>query len=239
VEPTGVGTAVGRPDWRDEKIGTMKRVGLWLLAEIGEGSIFTKNQLRDAFPGTSQVDRRMRDLRDFDWVIHTNREDPALDASEQRFVSQGAPVWEPGKAVRPAQSTITAAKRSEVFARDGYFCRSCGIGPGETYEDGKPETATLDIARREVITVHGVVEVELVTECKRCRVGGRFLQADAAAVQRGIAALGEMEKKIIAGWMERDGREFSAVERLWGLYRSLPAAARAELRAATDEGRAP
>jgi len=134
LDTHGTTQAAARPDWQASTLGTMKRVALWLLAEVGEGHTFTKNQLRDAFPGTSQVDRRMRDLRDYGWVIHTNREDAALDASEQRFVSQGAPVWVDGKAVKVvSDTTVTATQRREIMYRDGNFCRSCGITPGETY----------------------------------------------------------------------------------------------------------
>lgn len=226
-----------RPDWRDAtKHGTMKRVALWLLAEVGEGSVFTKNQLRDAFPGTSQVDRRMRDLRDYGWVINTNREDVTLDASEQRFVSQGAPVWIEGKAVKTVNETVaTATQRREIMYRDGNFCRSCGITPGEHYEDGTGgETAQLDIARRKVVKAGGETQTELITECKRCRVGGRFLPSDARALERGIARLSAMERQILANWMREDRREFSTVELLWGQYRSLPERTRSEIRAALD-----
>ncbi len=223
-----------RPDWRDPGIGTMKRVALWLLAEVGEGHAFTKTELRNAFPGTSQVDRRMRDLRDYGWVIHTNREDASLDPSEQRFVGQGAPVWIDGKAVKPVKETaVSATLRREVMYRDGNFCRSCGITPGESY-DGSPggETAQLDIARRKVVKASGETLTELVTECKRCRVGSRSLTADAGRVERGIARLSAMEKQILANWMREDRREFSALEQLWAQYRSMPEKTRSELREA-------
>jgi len=73
---------------------------------------------------------------------------------------------------------------------------------------------------------------ELVTECQRCRVGGRVLTADTRELERGISRLSTIEKQILADWVKQDKREFSTVEQLWGRYRSLPAQSRAEVQAA-------
>ncbi|MFF7688001.1 hypothetical protein ACFZB6_17790 [Streptomyces syringium] len=220
------------PSWQDEKLGTMKRAALWLVAVVGEGHTFTKAQLREAFPDTAQIDRRMRDLRDFGWQINTNREDAELEAHEQRFVVQGAPVWEPGKATKTS-TAISAPQRRQIYARDSHICRSCGITTGQSYE-GSQEGVQLDIARREVIQADGSKAVELVTECKRCRVGGRELTADLPAVLAGVRYLGALEQKILAGWIAADRREFSDLERLWGEYRALPAESRDKVREALD-----
>ncbi|MEU6401063.1 hypothetical protein ABZ867_29315 [Streptomyces cinnamoneus] len=83
------------PQWRDSTRGSMVRGAAWLLQEVGEGEKFTKAQLRAAFPELAQIDRRLRDLREFGWVIHTSREDPTLSQSEQRFVKKGLDVWDP------------------------------------------------------------------------------------------------------------------------------------------------
>ncbi|MYY13248.1 hypothetical protein GT204_31290 [Streptomyces sp. SID4919] len=209
----------------------MKRVALWLIAVVGEGNEFTKADLRDAFPGVSQVDRRMRDLRDFEWRIDTNRDDPELDSHQQRFVKAGIPVWEPGRSARPKGTTaIGANRRREVIAADGYMCRSCGITPGAEYSDTS-ETAQLDIARRPVRKPDGTTRVELVTECNRCRIGGRSLEADLSRVLAAAAGLSPIERRVLTGWITADEREFSRVERLWGDYRSLPETSRTELRA--------
>lgn len=219
------------PSWRDAGLGTMKRVALWLVSEVGEGNTFTKEQLREAFPGVSQVDRRMRDLRDFGWRIDTNREDAGLDSHEQRFVKPGDAVWEPGRATRRAgTAAIGAGRRREVLARDGNMCRSCGITPGETYA-GTYEAAQLDIARRQVVKPDGTRATELVTECKRCRVGGRSLTADLDKVLKETATLNSIERKVLSDWVAADRRQFSRLERIWSDYRSLPEESRAQLRA--------
>jgi hypothetical protein len=209
----------------------MKRVALWLITEIGEGSEFTKEDLRHAFPGVAQVDRRLRDLRSFDWQIDTNREDPALGPHQQRFVKGGVPVWEPGRAGQRSRGTIAigATKRRQVISADGNMCRSCGITPGELYA-GTYETAQLDIARRKVAGPDGSTRIELVTECNRCRVGGRELVADLPKLLGAIDHLSAPNRRLLAGWMEQDARKFSEVEQIWSEYRSLPGESRAEVR---------
>jgi hypothetical protein len=221
------------PSWRDDNLGTMKRAGLWLVQEVGEGNVFTKSSLREAFPGTSQVDRRIRDLRDFGWQISTNREDRSLDPEEQRFVRMGEPVWEPGKATRKTTDNISAAARQEVMIRDGRRCRSCGASPGDSYE-GTTARAKLDIARREVLLPDGSVEMQLVLECTRCRVGAAGFTVDVPEVLRRVSELSGIERRIMAGWVERDARTFSALEDLWALYRAMPADSRTLVRDALD-----
>ncbi|MCX4093959.1 hypothetical protein [Nocardia sp. alder85J] len=209
----------------------MKRVALWLVQEIGVGEVFTKTQLREAFPETSQIDRRMRDLRDFDWRIDTNREDPSLGSHEQRFVSRGISVWEPGKSTRKTGATVTAAERHAIMMRDGHKCRSCGIGPGEMYT-GTVIASQLDVARRPVKMPGGETVVQLVIECNRCRVGNRELIADLDNVLSRIGDLPTYEKQMLASWIERDSRNFSEAEELWAAYRTLPSDARDKVREA-------
>ncbi|MEV6930916.1 hypothetical protein AB0M46_41385 [Dactylosporangium sp. NPDC051485] len=207
----------------------MKRAALWLVQIVGEGNTFTKNQLREAFPDVSQIDRRMRDLRDFGWKIDTNREDIGLEAHEQRFTQRGASVWEPGKGSRDRITTITSSQRHEVLMRDGHKCRSCGIGPGEKYA-GTDITSQLDVARRVVRLPDGRRETQVVIECNRCRVGNRELVVDLRQVLAQIAKLPAIEKRMLSAWIEQDGRTFSAVEEVWAAYRTLPADAREHVR---------
>ncbi|MGW3657523.1 hypothetical protein ACWD6R_18315 [Streptomyces sp. NPDC005151] len=220
------------PSWRDTGRGTMVRCALWLVSEVGVGEVFTKTELRDAFPETSQIDRRMRDLRDRGWRIATNREDPTLTSSEHRFVGMGAEVWKPGqsKAKTPAAS-ITATQRREIFEADEHLCRVCGITAGEVYEGGV-ETAQLDIARRDVLKPGAKVVVEMVTECRRCRVGGRGGQADLAGILGRLGQMSQIERDHFSQWMAADRRDFSMMERLWGEYRTLPAESRTMVREA-------
>ncbi|MGI5426111.1 hypothetical protein [Streptomyces sp. CA-179760] len=222
------------PSWRDAKLGSMARAALWLVQEVGEDKIFTKAELREAFPDVAQIDRRMRDLRDHDWKISTSREDPTLRQQEQRFVAQGAEVWMPGKSKAPKhKASLTAAQRAKVLDEDGYLCRTCGIAAGEPYEEGI-EQAVLNVARRQVIQPGGDVTYELVTECKRCGVGSSGRQADLGRVLEQVAALSPMEQRVLGAWIAADRRSLSPLDKLWGQYRTLPETSRKAVADALD-----
>jgi hypothetical protein len=208
----------------------MKRVALWLLDVVGEGNEFTKEEMRAAFPGVSQIDRRMRDLRSFGWRIDTNREDASLTSAQQRFVESGQPVWEKGMASRPqSAAAIGAVRRREIISRDGNMCRFCGIAPGDPYPETF-EAAQLDIARRDVELSDEDVEQQLITECKKCRVGAKDLTVHLPAVIDRMNALTPDERKLLASWMDADERPFTPAERAWAEYKTLPADARATVR---------
>jgi hypothetical protein len=220
------------PSWQNTtngttKIGSMGRVALWLIQEVKEGNTFTKADLRAAFPDVAQIDRRMRNLRDYGWEIATSREDPTLQQQEHRFRSRGADVWIPGKAKAPAhKGSITSAQRAKVFQDDGYLCRTCGVTGGETYEDGGLEQAVLNVARRPVIQPDGSVEHQLITECQRCGRGNVDRTVHMADVLADIESLAPVERRVMRGWIEADRRSHSALEKLWGRYRTLPEDAR-------------
>ncbi|MFF5189452.1 hypothetical protein ACFY30_37775 [Streptomyces sp. NPDC000345] len=230
----------GIPSYQDKKFGTMVRAALWLVTEVGEGRIFTKTQLREAFPEVSQIDRRLRDLRDHGWRIDTSRDDPSLLQQEQRFVTRGADVWIPGRSKAPRhKSSLTAAQRAKVLQDDNYLCRSCGIGAGEAYEDsGGMELAKLNVSRRKVL--HSgeskVPEYQLVTECKRCgNGGGPDREVDLDALLELVEDLAPLEQRLFAKWIDADQRTFSPIEKVWGIYRTLPQESRGEVAKAISD----
>ncbi|GAB4584301.1 HNH endonuclease [Nocardia sp. IFM 10818] len=219
------------PDWRDDKVGgTMIRSGLWLVHEIGEGNIFTKEQLREAFPGVSQVDRRVRDLRKYGWVILANTEDAHLLADEQRFVETGVHVWDKEARRKADQAmTVPATDRQAVFERDGYMCTVCGIGGGEPYVDDSNSTAVLAVARRRTLLPGGGDEIMLVTECKRCHTGARDKTTNASDVLAEIQSLDASDRRRLARWIDRGRRGSTPLDRAWNGYRRLPADAREQV----------
>ncbi|MFE5143260.1 hypothetical protein ACFRDV_37390 [Streptomyces fagopyri] len=216
------------PSWQDSKLGTMKRAALWLVQVVDEGNVFTKTELRDAFPDVAQIDRRMRDLRDFGWKIDTKREDIDLDANEQRYVQRGEAVWEPGRGTRP-KTAITVNQRRELLAAYGHKCSSCGATPGDKYTDSEI-TAQLDVAKREVRLPNGTKAQQYVVECNRCRVGGIGSTYDVPALLSEAVSLPSLELDILKTWIKQDARTFSAVEDLWAKYRALPTEARDSFR---------
>ncbi len=58
------------------------------------------------------------------------------------------------------------------------------------------------------------------------------MTADLADVLTRIAKLPSYERKMLAGWVEQDARNFSETEAIWADYRTLPAEAREKVRAA-------
>lgn len=111
------------PRWDDPQVkaGTMVRAALWLIQEVGIGNTFTKEQLREAFPGVAQADRRVRDLRAFGWVLDTNVSDASLTSEEQRFSSRGVDVWDGDqrRSVERDSGSISNKEREAVFAANG------------------------------------------------------------------------------------------------------------------------
>ncbi|MFW6723622.1 hypothetical protein ACHZ98_26400 [Streptomyces sp. MAR4 CNY-716] len=208
------------PSWQDKKFGSKVRAALWLESEVGETNTFTKARLREAFPDVSQIDRRIRDLRDHGWRIDTRREDPSLKLDEQRYVKKGAEIWIPGQAkAKKENSSLTATQRNTILQGDNFLCRTCGIGAGEVYEETR--LAQLDIARRKVRLPDGTVQTQLVTECNRCRTAGSR-EVDLAEVMRDLQSLSVVEQGVFARWVSDDHREVTLLEKLWGVYRTLP-----------------
>ncbi|MEU6488479.1 hypothetical protein [Streptomyces sp. NPDC046887] len=232
--------AVPLPAWNDPEIkaGTMVRGALWLVQVVGEGNTYTKDRLRDAFPGVSQVDRRIRDLRDYGWVLRTNSEDATLAAEDQRFVQAGVPVWDPvARRAAAPQKAVSKRERDAALARDNYMCTACGISGGEEYVDDSNQTAVLSATRRETVLPDGREEVLLVTECKRCRAGSGGQPARADQMIADINDLDPGDRRRLLRWIERGRRGSTPLDRAWNTYRRLPSEARDEARAALGDGR--
>ena len=108
--------------------------------------MFTKSHLRDAFPSVEQIDRRVRDLRAEGWTIATSREDLELSPDEQRLVTIGGHVWQPGYQSR-APKAISDKERRAVLSAAGYRCVICGASAGDTFPDDPVRTARLGVQR--------------------------------------------------------------------------------------------
>lgn len=218
------------PDWQTYSGGTMVRSALWLDQVVGEGNEFTKNQLREAFPAVSQIDRRVRDLRKYGWEILTSSEDASLTLEEQRFNKRGVRVWD-NAARREAdqQMTLPATDRQKVLSRDGYLCTVCGIAGGEAYVDDSNLTAVLTVARRQVRLADGNEVVHLATECKRCHTGSRGSSTSVDEVVSLIDKLGVRDRQQLASWLAAGQRNISDLDRAWNAVLRLPPEAKSEI----------
>jgi hypothetical protein len=213
-----------RPDWKTSPAGTRVRVALWLMDAVGIGNAFTKAQLRDAFPGVEQIDRRMRELRPDGWVIATSRDDRSLDQDELRLVAAGSKVWEGGYSRGEGSPKISAKARTATFAADGYVCVLCGIGAGETFPDDQSRAARLTCQR--VTSPDGTTGLRTV--CDRCHAGGQPCEASAAVLDA-VRRLDAQERQALEGWVARGERERRPADRVWARLRRLPAADRAAI----------
>jgi hypothetical protein len=201
----------------------MVRGALWLLQVVGEGDTFTKNQLRDAFPGVSQVDRRIRDLRDYGWIVYSSSEDATLLREDQRFVRAGVPVWDPqARRANAPEKTTGTKERQAVLARDGYMCTLCGIAGGEPYPDDTVMTAVLAVSQRTVTSDDGRDEQVLVTECKRCRSGGAPAPISTGDAVAAAADLSSGELRRLLRWIERGRRGATELDRAWAAFLRVP-----------------
>lgn len=212
---------VPRPDWRDKQVPGKVRVALWLLAEVGEGGKFTKEQLRAAFHDYPQVDRRMRELRDHDWVIDANRTDVSLNPNEMRFVRAGEAVWDP--ATRAARMVRRRPERRLVLERDGQACVRCGARA----------PAPLEVAYVVPLAAGGSAGPDnLVTLCANCHA---LFDRTAAPSEEGEAwrlaeKLSPQEKARLLAWMALGRRPVSAAEQVWQLYCAAPAEQKSALK---------
>jgi hypothetical protein len=223
------------PRWDDPKLrhGTMVRTALWLMTEVGVGNTFTKARHRQAFTGVTQADRRLRDLRDYGWVIRTSTEDLTLRPDEQRFVAPGKPVWDRGIRKDAKVDQVTAKQREAAFSESDYQCVVCGIAGGERYPDASHVTAVLSISRREVAMASGEKRTMLVAECKRCRAGGSGAAIlDVAAILAQARELDDKDLVVLLRWMESGRRQ--VLDHLWSSVRRLPLTVRNELRNRLD-----
>lgn len=223
---------VEQPAWNDPAFGggTMVRGALWLLQVVGEGGVFTKNELRQAFPGIAQADRRIRDLRDYGWVVHASTEDASLLAEDQRFVKAGVQVWDPHERRKAApQKAISKKERDAVLIRDGHMCTLCGIAGAEPYPDDPIVTAVISVSRRTVRTVDGLESQVFVTECKRCRSGRVESSIDASDAISAASELSPGERRRLLRWMERGRRGTTELDRAWAAYIRVPSDRRQEV----------
>lgn len=221
-----------QPQWNDPELdaGVMIRGSLWLIQEIGVGNVFTKADIRTAFPDASQADRRIRDLRDHGWVLHTRADDASLQLEQTRLVAIGTEVWDPrARRASSPNKGISSKARDAIMARDDYMCTVCGITGGEAYPDDSTQTAVLAVAKR----TGNISGDAWATICKRCKAGGAA-RVDIVRAAHVVSELAGVDREAFARWTATGRREVSPAERAWSMYLRLPDEARATLLANLD-----
>lgn len=209
------------PDWRTNGAGTRVRVALWLASEVGIGGVFTKAQLRLAFPEVEQVDRRMRDLRRYGWEIDSS--DATLELGELRLVAIGQPVWDADVAPAERESRLSNKQRREILAADNYMCVFCGVAAGDRYADRPGQTARLLVVK----TGTSKQEAVFHTCCEACKPTAIEMRDDPDFLQA-VHSLRQGEVVKLARWIDQGFRDRSRAEKMWARYLKLPPGARDE-----------
>lgn len=210
-------TTEGLPDWRDAHGGGLVRGALWLMQEVGPGHTFTKAQLRAAFPDTAQIDRRIRDLRDYGWVIDTSREDLSLDQAEQRFVRPGIRVWDPAERKRGTRA-VSSSIRKTVPPPPTFVCELCGRSI-----DKLPPGSRLNLSRRVRSAQDGDQDepgsfTVLCSDCRAARQGSHGVSELAARA----SSLPIRDRTRLLTWITMGERPRTAIEDIWAQYQQLP-----------------
>lgn len=203
-----------------------KAVRDYLVNHVGIGGVFTMQELREAIPNVSQVDRRMRELRQMipPWVIRSAQSDVSLSLNTYRLDAIG------GEEMAKLPSSKV---RREVFESSAHRCQVCGIGVGEEYSEYPGEVARLQLGHWVPLEQGGspISKGNLRAECHRCNGGIRNLTGStvtAESVESRALALPRKAREELVQWMRQGSREVSPAEVLYYELRSLPLAAQEE-----------
>lgn len=213
---------------RARKPGTMVKVALYLRDEVGEGGVFTSQDLRDHLPGVEQVTRRLRDLRPQGWVIDTYREDRSLQSDQFRLVAIGVPVWDPS--VPRRRAGVSAVLRRQTFERDNHTCVLCGAIAGDP--DGKGGTVRITVGHVQPQARGGLDTLSNTrTECATCNEAVRHLATSIPDIELLRARIRELSRpdKTQLRDLIRNGRSQTKPEAMYSEWRRLPEQVRAEL----------
>lgn len=197
------------------------------IASIGEGSTFTKLELHEAVPNFSQVDRRMRDLRECGWVIDNYKVNPALKPNEYLVQKIGARIDLGERPPTPKRKTISGAKRRKVLELAGNLCAICGVPAGGTYPDLPGRRAVLTIGQIASDDRFGPDDDNnLQTECQRCNTEVRDNTADPPGWESVLAHAQDIgtraDKARLLTWMIAQRRTPDDIERIFADWRRLP-----------------
>lgn len=197
------------------------------IASVGEGNRFTKLDLAKAVPGFSQVDRRMRDLRECGWVIDNYKVNSTLKPDEYLVQQIGVRVDLGERPPTSGRKSIGGAKRRRIFERDGNLCVICGMPAGKPFPDAPERLAVLTIGHVVPVARGGTDDdSNLRAECQRCGDESRDNTIDpptAESVLTQATNVGGRAKKVrLLDWMVQGQRAPDDIERVFIEWRRLP-----------------
>ncbi|MYA87998.1 MAG: HNH endonuclease [Boseongicola sp. SB0662_bin_57] len=112
------------------KIGSKERIRRFLKPRVGE--VVTAKQIQEAVgPHVTEWARRLRELRQEGWPISSHND--RADLKPGQYVLEALPEH---RLYRFAPN-LSGRIRAQVLERNGYTCQMCGIGAGETTDNGR------------------------------------------------------------------------------------------------------
>lgn len=197
------------------------------IASVGEGNRFTKLDLTKAVPDFSQVDRRMRDLRECGWVIDNYKVNPLLKPDEYLVKQIGVRIDLGERPPTSGRRTIGGAKRRRIFERDGNLCAICGVPAGQPFPDAPERSAVLTVGHLVPVARGGTDDdSNLRAECQRCGDESRDNTIDPPTAESVLTQAtnvgGRAKKERLLGWMLNGRRIPDDIERVFIEWRRLP-----------------
>lgn len=154
------------------KIGSKEKIRQFLLANIGR--IIESHELQAAADGAVQYSRRLRELRDEEhWPILSHNDTKELRPGQYLLKEQP-----PEKSDVKFARNISAKLRSEVLARNGFTCQSCGLTPSDIDpHTGRKTRLHIGHIKDKSLGGEDVVS-NLRTECSTCNQGAKNITAE-------------------------------------------------------------
>ena len=231
-EKSGPLSPSGLPWWQVG--GATKRIAAYLWFNVEIGGVFTMAEVRQAagIERQTQSDRRLRELREQEWVILGYKDEMSLPMDSYRLKKCGKRWW---RGERVERDTISNRLRREVFARDHNMCVVCGVIAGDSYPDMPSETARMTVGHRIPNQRHGAATLDnLQTECARCNESIRNLLDDPETFQSLkplLLSLSQTELKELSCWIAEGRRKFTDLDLLYSKYRVLNETEKEKVRA--------
>ncbi|MFT3969082.1 MAG: HNH endonuclease signature motif containing protein [Micropruina sp.] len=218
----------GVPVWQLPTLGGVKRAAAYLWFNKQVGDRFTIREIREAIgtdgrPDTSEhLNRRLRDLRDDDWVMRSYKDVEGLGRDEYELSAKGLKVWA-GEA--NPRATVSPRLRREVLERDGHRCVLCGVGSNEPYPGEPGSKARMTVGHmRPQARAGSAARENLRTECARCNEPLRDALRDAETVGEVLAAIrgtGARDRALLRQWIDQGFVTRSPVMELYDRVRVL------------------
>ena len=111
------------------KTSSKNRILAFFLDNLG--SVLLSADIQAASGGAVEWARRVRELRAEGWLILTNNDRSDLQPGEYLLLDPTPPAYH-------FERAISGRLRAQVLERNGYTCQMCGIGAGDSMDDGRP-----------------------------------------------------------------------------------------------------